>query len=152
MNILVAVDASPSSENVIAAVVSRPWPTGTKVRVLSVAPMTLGMPVPGVPITGAIAPAFAPLAPAEMQAEMMLRDEARAWAQRVAARLPAELCPTACSRQGSPGDEIVDEAKKWPADLVMLGAHSRHHLRSLAFGGVASHVVRHAPCSVEVVR
>jgi nucleotide-binding universal stress UspA family protein len=114
--------------------------------------MTLGMPVQSVPVTGVLAPNYAPLSPAQMQAETMLHDEARALAERVAAVLPAELCPEACSRQGSPAEEILEEARVWPADLIVLGSHGHGGLRSLVLGSVASRVMHHAQCSVEVVR
>jgi nucleotide-binding universal stress UspA family protein len=54
--------------------------------------------------------------------------------------------------EGSPGKLIVNEAKEWPADLIVVGAHGLTGLESLLMGNVARYVVDHAPCSVEVVR
>jgi nucleotide-binding universal stress UspA family protein len=54
--------------------------------------------------------------------------------------------------EGSPGKSIVNEAKAWGADLIIVGAHGLSGLESLVMGNVARYVVDHAPCSVEVVR
>jgi nucleotide-binding universal stress UspA family protein len=55
-------------------------------------------------------------------------------------------------RQGNAGKTIVEEAKEWDADLIILGAHGLSRLETLVMGNVARYVVNHAPCSVEVVR
>ena len=55
-------------------------------------------------------------------------------------------------RQGRAGKTIVEEAKEWDADLIILGAHGLSRLETLVMGNVARYVVDHAPCSVEVVR
>jgi nucleotide-binding universal stress UspA family protein len=47
---------------------------------------------------------------------------------------------------------IVDEARKWSADLIVLGSHGHTGMKRLLLGSVASSVVSHAPCSVEIVR
>jgi nucleotide-binding universal stress UspA family protein len=51
-----------------------------------------------------------------------------------------------------PRHAIVDCAREWGADLIILGSHGRRGLDRLLLGSVAESVVRHAPCSVEVVR
>jgi nucleotide-binding universal stress UspA family protein len=47
---------------------------------------------------------------------------------------------------------ILDEAKTWGADLIVMGSHGRHGLDRLVMGSVAEAVASHAHCSVEVVR
>ena len=54
-------------------------------------------------------------------------------------------------REGDPRRVIVDEAKEWPADLIILGARD-NALERWLIGSVAQTVVAHAHCSVEVVR
>ena len=49
-------------------------------------------------------------------------------------------------------DEIVREAKQWPADLIVLGTHGRRGLKRLAMGSDAEMVLRLAPVPVLVVR
>jgi nucleotide-binding universal stress UspA family protein len=54
--------------------------------------------------------------------------------------------------QGDHRGDIVDYAKRWKADLIVLGSHGRRGLSRLLMGSVAEFVSRHAPCSVEIVR
>jgi nucleotide-binding universal stress UspA family protein len=52
-----------------------------------------------------------------------------------------------------PWARIVDVVEADPAfDLVVMGTHGRTGLRRVLLGSVATQVVRHAPCSVLVVR
>lgn len=52
---------------------------------------------------------------------------------------------------GPPDKEIVDEAARWNADLVVVGSHGRGFWGRL-LGSVSEGVVSHAPCPVLVVR
>lgn len=45
---------------------------------------------------------------------------------------------------------IVDEARRWPADLLVVGTHGRSGFDRLLLGSVAAGVLRDAPCSVLV--
>jgi nucleotide-binding universal stress UspA family protein len=53
---------------------------------------------------------------------------------------------------GSPGPIICEYAERIRADLVVIGSHGRTGFRRMLMGSVAETVVRHAPCSVIVVR
>ena len=53
---------------------------------------------------------------------------------------------------GNPKEEIVEEAKKWKADLIVLGSHGYGFWERMLLGSVSNAVVHHAPCSVLVVR
>jgi len=53
---------------------------------------------------------------------------------------------------GEPAREIVRYARDKGVDLVVLATHGRTGLRRVVLGSVAEHVVRHAPCTVLVVR
>jgi len=48
--------------------------------------------------------------------------------------------------------EIVDAAKKWPADLIVLGTHGRRGFVHLLLGSVAEDVVRIATTPVLLIR
>ena len=52
----------------------------------------------------------------------------------------------------NPRTVIIDEAKKWNADLIVVGSHGRTGLTRLLLGSVAQAIVVHGPCSIEVVR
>ena len=54
--------------------------------------------------------------------------------------------------EGDPRSTIVDYARKWDANLIVAGSHGRRGLDRFLMGSVAEFVVRHAPCSVEIVR
>jgi nucleotide-binding universal stress UspA family protein len=49
-------------------------------------------------------------------------------------------------------DAIIDEAKRWPADLIVIGTHGRHGFNHLLLGSVAEGVIRLAPKPVLVIR
>ena len=54
-------------------------------------------------------------------------------------------------RQGGAYQEILQEAKEFHADLIVMSSH-RVGMRTYFLGSVAGHVVRYAACSVMVVR
>lgn len=51
-----------------------------------------------------------------------------------------------------PADAICEKASSIGADLVIVGSHGAKGLKRYLLGSVAEKVVRHAPCSVMVVR
>jgi nucleotide-binding universal stress UspA family protein len=53
--------------------------------------------------------------------------------------------------RGSPEQKIVEEAKRWKADMIVVGCHGRGFWGRM-LGSVSDAVVHHAPCSVLVVR
>ncbi len=53
---------------------------------------------------------------------------------------------------GTPWDEIVKAAEKRKIDVIVMGTHGRTGIKRALVGSVAENVVRHAPCSVFVIR
>jgi nucleotide-binding universal stress UspA family protein len=53
---------------------------------------------------------------------------------------------------GNPADTMLDKAKVWPADLIVVGTHGRSAIRRAILGSVSLKLVREAPCSVRVAR
>lgn len=53
---------------------------------------------------------------------------------------------------GPAADEIVDQAKKGRADLIVIGTHGRRGVRRLVMGSDAEQVVRASPVPVLLVR
>ena len=49
-------------------------------------------------------------------------------------------------------DAINEEAKSWPADLIVIGTHGRHGFNHLLLGSVAEGVIRLAVKPVLVIR
>lgn len=54
--------------------------------------------------------------------------------------------------RGTPGLEIADYAKNIGADLIVIPSHGYHGVKRLVLGSVAERVIRHAECSVLVLR
>ena len=53
---------------------------------------------------------------------------------------------------GRPATEIVNAAKQWPADLIVIGSHGRGAIGRTLLGSVAEAILRHAPCPVLVIK
>jgi nucleotide-binding universal stress UspA family protein len=53
---------------------------------------------------------------------------------------------------GPAGEAIVEEARRWPAQLIVVGTHGRRGLRRLVLGSDAEHIVRTSPVPVLLVR
>lgn len=64
--------------------------------------------------------------------------------------LPADRVD-AVVRLGSIYGEILEEAASWGADLIVVGSH-RPSMATYLIGSNAKTIVRHAPCSVLVIR
>ena len=52
---------------------------------------------------------------------------------------------------GQPDQEIVEFAKDWEADLIVIGSHGRRGLNELVLGSVSNYVLHHVSCSVLLV-
>lgn len=46
---------------------------------------------------------------------------------------------------------IVEQAKEWKADLIIVGSHGRGFWGRVALGSISNAVIHNAPCSVLVV-
>jgi nucleotide-binding universal stress UspA family protein len=80
-------------------------------------------------------------------------EEAKALAAKAAGALrSAGVNVTTAVVQGDPKSIILDNAKTWGADLIVLGSHGRKGLERFLVGSVSEAVLRHAHCSVEIVR
>jgi nucleotide-binding universal stress UspA family protein len=53
---------------------------------------------------------------------------------------------------GRVSDLIIDDAKQWRADLIVMGTHGRRGLRRLALGSDAEMVLRSSPVPILLVR
>jgi nucleotide-binding universal stress UspA family protein len=143
MKILLAVDSSEYSATAIQEVANHPWPARSTVRVLSVVE-----PYPAI----AVEPWYGGRESLETLDREMKR-RANNLTKKTVDRLKAkELKVEAVIRTGDPASEIVDEAREWSADLIVVGSHGYTGVKRFILGSVALSVVSHAPCSVEVVR
>jgi nucleotide-binding universal stress UspA family protein len=53
---------------------------------------------------------------------------------------------------GRAARRIVERAKDWDADLIVLGTNERRGLSRLLFGSTSAAVAKRAHCSVRVIR
>ena len=143
MKILLAVDGSTDSQLAVAELAARPWPPNSTVRVLTAVSRRYQPPMIELVSTGET--------PAAVRAGHV--QEGEDLTRSVAESLkPTGLTAETAVREGDPRRVIVDEAKEWPADLIILGARGHNALERWLIGSVAQAVVAHAHCSVEVVR
>lgn len=132
MKILLAVDSSAASQIATLDLTSRPWPPGSAVEIVS-----------SVDYCGSNIP----------ELNDALVDSANQAIQAESAKVQAAGLP--CSSRvlcGEPKIAVVDYAAESGADLVVVGSHDASDVTRLLLGSVARAVVRHAPCSVEIVR
>lgn len=54
--------------------------------------------------------------------------------------------------EGDPGLTCADYAKKIGAELIVVASHGRHGVRRFLLGSTAERIIRHAHCSVLVLR
>jgi len=138
MKILLAVDNSRFSEAAVQAVIARHRVRDLEVRVFHAAESP----------TLFTAPEMAEYIPPEESAQ-----EAKALVAKAADAIrSAGINVTTSIVQGDPKSAIIDDAKAWGADLIVLGSHGRKGLQRFLLGSVSETVMRHAHCSVEIVR
>jgi nucleotide-binding universal stress UspA family protein len=142
MKILLAIDDSQYSAEAVEEVASRPWPPGTMVRVLSAVHIAQI--------------ATEPMFVASVDTDKVRREMTKFY-EELTTRAADSLrnrgaAAETAVRQGDPRSVIVDEARDWAADLIVLGSHGYSAIKRWLLGSVAQAVVSYAPCSVEIVR
>lgn len=122
--VLLATDGSETSMAATEALSRRPWPEGSEFRIVTVEE------------PWAIRPTNA------------LRNVNSAQQVLAAAGLKA----AADVLSGNPKEVILEEARKWGADLIVVGSHGRRGFKRFLLGSVSETVAMNAHCSVVVVR
>jgi len=133
MKILLAMDTSPASQAALEEVVARPWPAGSSFEVLSV------------------------VEPSHLWTTSEVAEEAADGAKNVVRRAVEQFQSkgqkaTGAALLGYPRTVILEEVRNFGADFLIVGSHGGSAITRLLLGSVAATVLRHAPCSVEVVR
>ena len=134
MKVLLAIDDSKFSEAATQALIAQVKPRGTEVRVLHVIE------------------SFVLLKDWKPVIEELRKKGKVLLAQATQALRSAGFQVTTAMEEGNPKSVIVDFAAKLPADLVVMGSHGDKGFDRFLLGIVSESVVRHAPCSVQVVR
>ena len=145
MKILLAIDDSKFSQAAMQALASQVRAQDAEVLVLEVVEPLLYSTPPQ------MAPWYAP------EIGLRLKEEVN-HAEETVDHAVEELRKAGFSRVESRVVEdeiragILNVAKEWHADLIVLGSHGRKGIQRFLLGSVSEAVARHAPCSVEIVR
>lgn len=122
--VLLASDGSEQSVAAAEGLAARPWPEGSEFRIVNVEEPWLIKP------------------------GRVIHDVETVERVLVSAGLTA----TVAALSGNPKQVILGEAKKWNADLIVVGSHGRRGIKRLLLGSVSEAVAMNAHCSVVVVR
>ena len=137
--ILVPLDRNAGAEAALPVAADLAKADGTVIRLLHVAPTPSAIVAEGRVI------AYADQESARLQhiATVCLREAARQLAG-----LPVEYAV----RFGEPAEEILEEAREFGADLVVMATHGRSGVARLMLGSVAEAVLRRSEIPVVLVR
>jgi nucleotide-binding universal stress UspA family protein len=143
MRVLLAYDGSVGANEAAILAEGIPWPDGSAFRVVSVVE-PIRMPISGPWDRGS---AYAP----ELDAVIsQYADESLA---KVVQRLGASgRSVEGLVLRGRAASAIIDAARDFRADLVIVGSRGHGTIASLLLGSVSSEVVDHASCPVLVAR
>lgn len=144
MKVLIAVDDEVFGKAIADFVVNHHWPTNCQFRIINVVE-TIGD------------KQLSLLLPRDVFDDVIKhrRQQAAALVRRSAVRLRDRFhCPEIeeLILEGHPADEILQCAKNWQADAVIVGSHGRGGFKGVLMGSVSSVIVSKAGCSVIVVR
>lgn len=133
MKVLIAIDSSPSAQQVIEEAAARPWPAGTDFRVVNAVDVSRFAELPGL------------IEDARREGEKLVN-------AGVLKLTGAGLTATFAVVSGSPRHAVSNYAAEWGADLILVGSHGHGAIGRFLLGSVAQGILRKAHCSVEIVR
>jgi nucleotide-binding universal stress UspA family protein len=140
VRLIVGVDGSKGAEAAVGAVAGRHWPRGSEARVVAA---LCKKPL----ITSDLALLQIAKWVGEENARMMLVAEA------AVKKLQASgLTSSLAAKEEEPKRLLLDEAERWNADSIFVGARGVGKLDRILIGSVSSAVAARAHCSVEIVR
>jgi nucleotide-binding universal stress UspA family protein len=138
--ILVPVDGSSASSNGLDQALRLAKAGGAALRVLHV--------VDGIAFVGEHSPLTADAEAFRRSGEKMMR-EVMSRVRRQPVQADSLIVENLTGRAA---DTIVKEARKWRADLIVMGTHGRRGFNRFVFGSDAELVARTAPVPVLLVR
>ena len=146
VRIVLGVDGSPDAALAASAVAARTWPARTEVKAIAVLDTKFWTALAN------------PDAAAWAWAAATDKDEdGRSWACRAVDGVARELRAagletTPLVENGDPKRVLLEEAERWNADCIFVGAKGHGRFERLLIGSVSAAVAARANCSVEVVR
>jgi nucleotide-binding universal stress UspA family protein len=144
MKVLLAVDGSPFSQEAVQSVIDQFRPKETQVLVLTaVEPVAAYFSAEG----------FPHLTSYTEQVEQDREKQAAELVENVCAKLgKAGFRNSKIVLLGDARAAILDRAREWKPDLIVVGSHGLKGLNRILIGSVSEAVARHAACSVLIVR
>jgi nucleotide-binding universal stress UspA family protein len=133
MRVVLAHNGGLPCGEVVKAVAARPWPSGLSFCLLNVLD----------PYSFVRAPLLLERAKADVRENL---ERSAGCLQHLGGIVTTEIV------LGSPRRGINAFARDWQADLVMVGSNELRDWERMLLGSTARSVLRHAPCSVEIVR
>ena len=151
MKILLGTDGSEFSSKAACSVANRPWPPQSQVRVMSVQELLVPQGVAASSLQYSI---YSEGSMEEVSGVTRKRSEdAVAQARSILRSAHLVICDTSQDMPvGDPRTILLDEAKSWEADLIVVGSHGRQGFDQILLGSVSESLAMHAHCSVEVIR
>jgi nucleotide-binding universal stress UspA family protein len=141
MKVLVAIDDSVYSKNLIDDVLDRQWNAGTEFNVVSVMDQSYRQKT--------FSQLFSP------RSEIAASDRLKSYCRKTCRRLSTKIPNSSIGyeiRKGDAKTEIVKAAEDWKADKIIIGAHTRDICPRTMPGSVSYGVALLAKCDVEVVK
>jgi nucleotide-binding universal stress UspA family protein len=145
VRLIIGFDGSPGAEAAVEAVIARKWNENSEILMVtaidSIVPDSIGR-----FMTSSI-----------IWVEEEIQTE-RGWIEKIAHRALLKLAAAGlrtnlCVRSGNPKQILTDEALKWNADCIFVGAHSLQNAPDpFPLGTLSAAVAERADCSVEIVR
>ena len=134
------IDDSKSSEYLVRALITQFRSENAEVLALHVLEPVESVPPPE------MTPGYAPELEDQKKPAIMLL-------KRIASGLrSAGFCAQTSVKIGDARETIIETAKTWTADLILVGSHGKRYIPSFLLVSGSESVARHAKCSVEIVR
>lgn len=86
------------------------------------------------------------------QVALDMEEEGKGVLEEFSKEIPQDVEVKSVFEVGSPGPAVLSVAKKYEADLIVMGSRGLGPLNGLFMGSVSSYVVTHAPCPVLIVK
>ncbi|HVZ56529.1 MAG TPA: universal stress protein [Chitinophagaceae bacterium] len=134
-NILVAVDGSPFSQQIVQKGYELARALNGELALLHVIDPQLAISAEGI---------------AAQTLLVGFREEASGMLNRLKSAVGDEAA-LVMTETGPVAKTILHAARQWEADVIVLGTHGRTGLSHLVLGSVAEHVVRHATIPVLII-
>ena len=150
MKILLATDGSDFSTAAAQSIADRPWPAGSQIRILSITELPIFENPMGASSLSAIYPAT--LLEELLESARKHAEDAVECARKILLAGNLQVLDSKPAPIGDPRILLLDLAKEWKADLIVLGSHGRRGMDRILMGTVSESVAIHAHCSVDVIR